>query len=306
MSVLRWTVGLGLGLPAVALAQDADGDGVPDELDACPVPGDGLNLFHEVDLLAPAGGFLTTVVLDVDLDGDLDVAAGNGGLQWFENTGGAWVARALPGVDWRSLVVGDFDLDGWPDLAGTQWSLGTVEWFRNRHDGTFDAPRRVWASSGTIEALHADDLDGDGLDDLVFAETGWALSPAVSTVRNLGGGLFDAPVVVMALTDADALGTGDFDGDGDRDLAVAAATVSVLDNQGGGSFGPPTRIGSPFSYGGSIRSSRSSRAGCARAAAWRSATWTGTATSTWSSRPTAAGSVPRSRARRPGSRTSAA
>jgi hypothetical protein len=61
-------------------------------------------------------------LIDVDLDGDLDVVRSNG--QWWEFLGGTFSeARTLPDTARGGFAIGDVDLDGDIDLMGQTLSL---------------------------------------------------------------------------------------------------------------------------------------------------------------------------------------
>jgi hypothetical protein len=137
---------------------------------------------------------------DVDGDGDLDIlgAASRDGIAWWENTTGsgtAWTAHTIDsslsgawGVD-----AADIDGDGDIDVLGVAVWHDTVAWWENT-TGSGTAWQRVdmpttTALDGAV-AVHAADLDGDGLPDVlaggIFADTiqWWANTWATSTAGN--------------------------------------------------------------------------------------------------------------------------
>jgi len=99
---------------------------------------------------------------------------------------------------------------------------------------------------GFPRSVYAADLDGDGDRDLALSVNGGIDNPTVVSVfKNDGNGSFpdraDYPVVKFP----NSIKATDFDGDGDLDLAVVnedytANSVSVLKNNGDGTFAPKT------------------------------------------------------------------
>jgi Tfp pilus assembly protein PilF len=145
-------------------------------------------------------------VFDFDGDGRPDVflvnAIGDGRAALYRNAGGGKfvdVTRAS-GIDIHeagiACAVGDYDNDGWPDLAVS--FIGRVALYRNQGDGTF---RDVTAAAG-IKApgmamgMAFVDYDHDGDLDLYVTQRPWAQdfrnSGEVSNLlwRNNGNGTF--------------------------------------------------------------------------------------------------------------------
>jgi len=164
---------------SVALG-DLDGDGIEDavlasgsELRRILGVGDGTFVspwtFHTVDTpFSPLSG--ATALQDLNDDGVLDVATesgiflGEGGADYFApaelDTRGSYVAR------------GDFNGDGWADLAYSEWlpvndptPASTIAIVLNEGVGTAE-PSRIWLDCGGGQ-IDAGDLNGDGKSDLV-------------------------------------------------------------------------------------------------------------------------------------------
>jgi len=74
---------------------------------------------------------------------------------------------ALEGFTWRYAVVGDFNIDGLPDVAGS--SDNNITFLNNLGGGVFSPVQ--FGSTGQITTLAAADMDADGLDDLVYTES---------------------------------------------------------------------------------------------------------------------------------------
>ena len=144
-------------------------------------------------------------------------------------------------------TVADLDLDGDPDVATASWpNIPRVTVLRNRGDGMFEPPDAYALPTGSYEVIAAD-FTGDGFPDLVASNTDPNFfGTSVSLFRNLGDATFAPRVTFPSGSGPVGLAAADFDDDGDRDLAVAnwgffgaGSTVSILENDGNGSFAPP-------------------------------------------------------------------
>jgi hypothetical protein len=147
----------------------------------------------------------------------------------------AAVPYTITGSAPRSIAAGDFNHDGYPDLAvadnnGSVWVLlndGTAS------PGTFGTPVS-YTLGGTPFSVAVGDFNADGYPDLAVAND--SIPGYVSVLLNVGG---DTPGTFQEATNYSVgaapywVTVGDFNGDGYLDLAVANeadGTVSVLLN----------------------------------------------------------------------------
>ena len=154
-----------------------------------------------------------------------------------------------------SVIVADFDGDGWPDVAAASLYDSQISWYRNTRGGTF-SPAIVISTTGSAPAsIAAADIDSDGRVDLVV---GSLSGPKIIWFRNVGGTpgkLFgDRATNQRTIYKNDSsshaffasVAVADIDGDGLKDVvsATSLATdtftehkVAWYRNLGGGDFG---------------------------------------------------------------------
>ncbi len=158
-------------------------------------------LLRDVDGKPLKGGYcVTTELLDMDADGDLDLMCGNRTeeVRWFKNVGTRKApryeakSRALPMAPNAGRISGsntefaDWDGDGKRDLiVGSEW--GEVTWYRNTgadNQPRFAAGKKLFARSGWEELkegdvptkhgsrvkVHAYDYDLDGRLDILLGD----------------------------------------------------------------------------------------------------------------------------------------
>ncbi len=194
-------------------------------------------------------------IADLDGDGDNDLAVANAGFSGdgtvsvlLNNGDGTFASnvRYSTGFWSAAVFIADLDGDGDNDLAVANYSDlfddpfdNNVSVLLNNGDGTFrhgvdhgvgSQPRSVFGA----------DLDGDGDNDLAVANWG---SNTVSVLLNKGDGTFELKVDYNAGDLPRSVFIADLDGDGDNDLAIGdvafgGGTVSVLLNNGDGTFAP--------------------------------------------------------------------
>lgn len=145
-----------------------------------------------------------------------------------------------------SVVVGDFNRDGIPDVAvagdgNGEFSYGAVTILLGKGDGTFKPKPKTFAAGQAPASIAIGDFDGDGILDLavsnLYVDTG---DPGTVTILlGHGNGTFTTPESPIAGFLPYSVEVADFNGDGVADLVTANAgdnTASVLLGNGDGTF----------------------------------------------------------------------
>jgi hypothetical protein len=200
-------------------------------------------------------------IADFNGDGKLDLAVANTGtpsnqgdsvcilLGNGDGTFQAAQSYAVGGAP-TFLAVGDFNADGFPDLAVTNSASGTVSILRGNGDGTFQDAQTYPTGSGPV-SLAVGDFNRDGSTDLAVVNS--VFSGTVSILLGKGDGTFQDAQSYAAGYNSASVAVGDFNGDGIPDLVVANqgvpfkanGTVTVLLGNGDGTF----RAGQSFAAG---------------------------------------------------------
>jgi hypothetical protein len=210
--------------------------------------------------LLPARVLATILLLALFAHGE-----GFGACPDFQVTTPGFATGTLP----RSVVVGDFNGDGKPDLAVANEFSDDVSILLGHGDGTFSPavnyalgkppsyPQLVFPDPVRPLSLAVGDFNGDGKSDLAVADFG---AGTISILLGRGDGTFSSGPAAFALAEASAarIGSGvnairtvysgyyqvvvgDLDGDGKLDLVVtnffARSTVTILLGHGDGTFG---------------------------------------------------------------------
>ena len=190
-----------------------------------------------------ASSVSTVVAADLDLDGNIDLVAGNQSQPVVTVLLGVGDGTFLPGQEYAtgraavSLLVADLDGDELTDVAvggnGVSVLIGNG-------DGTLSPPVSIADASGT-SALTGDDLDSDGDVDLAVARR----PNTVDVLLNDDAGQFSAGGSFRVGGTPVAIGAAYIDDDGMLDLVTAnrgTNDVSILLGLGDGQFGAESRV----------------------------------------------------------------
>jgi hypothetical protein len=199
-----------------------------------------LNGDHKLDL----------VVVN-ETDNNASVLLGNG-----DGTFNAQVAYPTGvGGNPLSVVIGDFNGDGIPDLAVADFQTQQVSVLLGNGDGSFQTVK-AYSTGANPSSIVAADFNGDGKLDLALTSTPLGSSPGnlVSLLLGNGDGTFGAPALFGAGYLSYSSAVGDFNRDGAPDLAVAnggSNTVSLLLNVQGTAMNIQSS-GNPSAFGQSV------------------------------------------------------
>lgn len=187
---------------------------------------------------------LSLAVGDFNNDGNLDLAVANASL--FDDTASSisilmgstngtfqTPADYFVGSSSRSIVVGDFNGDGKPDLAVANYGgFNTNNVFTNSSvsvligngNGTFQPAVNYTAGEGPVSLALAD-VNNDSQSDLIIANS---RSTNVSVLPGNTNGTFQTATNFGAGASPQWVAAGDFNGDGQTDLTVANASGVLL------------------------------------------------------------------------------
>jgi Ca2+-binding RTX toxin-like protein len=196
----------------------------------------------------PVGGNSgATAVADFNRDGNLDIAVGLAGtalssnLAVFLGNGNGSFNSASQlvsgGLNPLSLIRGDFNGDGNPDLVAANYDSDTVSLLLGNGTGSFQTAQ-TFQVGDQPNAIASGDFNKDGRLDLVVANSG-ANSNTLSLLLGTNGGFRNATTLKVKGTLPFAVATGDFNRDGNLDIVSADSgsnSISLFLGNGDGGF----------------------------------------------------------------------
>lgn len=231
-------------------AADLNGDGKPDVLTQAWTAiavmlnkGDGT--FHAAKTYPTLEGAQQEVLAaDVNGDGKPDVLslAATGVQTWINKGDGTLDSGSLaliPGTP-TAFTFGKFNADNKIDIAVNNTVLQQVTVFTGNGDGGFT--QRGSSTSGLItEDVRAGDFDGDGIDDVITADS-FSFSTTL-LVSDGQGGFRKTNRIPLSGLGPTSIAVGDFDRDGKLDAGMSAVLNSKMVVFAGNGDGTVTKTG---------------------------------------------------------------
>ncbi len=254
--------------PYSAASGDLNGDGAPDLVTVntsvnSPTGTISVFLNNGNGTFKPAATYTVgrlpyqVAIGDVNGDGYPDLAVTNYGastvsvLYGSKNgtfTAGPTLTVGSGETNPYGVVIGDFQNNGFSDIAVTAFETNTLYVFPNNGSGAFGAPYTYATGSGPMSLL-AGDFNRDGKPDLVVANaTGGPAGDTnpqtsgnnVSFFAGNGNGTFKAGVISPNLNFPDSIAAADINGDGILDIVGVAPNFNAVEvtlGAGDGTFG---------------------------------------------------------------------
>jgi hypothetical protein len=163
------------------------------------------------------------------------------------------------GTSPSSVVIGDFNGDGKPDIAVANAGSGNVSILLGNGDGTFQAAVSFDAGAGPQE-IALGDFNADHKLDLAVLLVGDATNgPGFSVLLGNGDGTFQGPHFLPLESIAAGMAVVDFNLDKKSDIAITIININqqivsllVFISSGDGTFESPKDLTLPIGEGGSL------------------------------------------------------
>jgi len=171
--------------PSELHATDLDGDGDIDVLSALAwedkivwyenIDGQG-NFGSQQIIMSNEEGASSVYTTDIDDDGDIDVVSSSDvRIAWYENTDGQGNFGSQQIIDSdannaRNVYAADLDGDGDMDVLSDSNYGDKIGWYENTDgQGSFSVQQIISTNVDDIRSIHATDLDGNGVIDVLSA-----------------------------------------------------------------------------------------------------------------------------------------
>lgn len=239
---------------------DIDGDGDMDVLgtSALNAPGsinlfifenlDGNGAFGAVQPIATPNtiGGRTTMIVDIDGDGDNDLLAGTGDddtLAWYKNLdgngtfdmGNVIISNYVNGA---GFDTGDIDGDGDLDIVAGTLNFNIMSWFENLDgNGSYGPPQEIGSPGSAMLSVFLTDIDGDSDLDVIGSSVGSGVFAWWENLDGLGNYSLENTIDTSLVTTY--IYPVDLDNDTDEDvLTLAPGFLRWYENlDGSGNFG---------------------------------------------------------------------
>ncbi|MCP4127533.1 MAG: hypothetical protein GY753_10770, partial [Gammaproteobacteria bacterium] len=189
-----------------------------------------------------ADGASSTVAMDIDGDGDLDVLSADQNIDqiaWYENDGsGSFIATHVVSTNAGAVIsvtAADVDGDGDMDILSASFSDNKVAWYENDGAENFTEHTITTGANGALVVTTAD-VDGDGDMDVLSASQ---TDDTVTWYENDGSQNFSKHDISTGADKVKSITTADVDGDGDIDVLSASYNddkIAWYENDGSEGF----------------------------------------------------------------------
>jgi hypothetical protein len=247
------------------LSKDIDGDGY---MDVIIMRNNAFEWFKNLNGLGdfgPKNAFSVNSVEsihidDFDNDGDMDIVTAsdsNNTIKWFENTDGLGTYDlqhiiSTSAINAKSVFSIDIDNDGDVDIISASREDDKIAWYENLDSmGNFSTEKIVSTNAKGARLIYADDLDGDGDNDLI---SGSMYDDKIVWYKNTNGlGQFEEQnKLTQSAFKPESIFAADLDGDGDQDVlssSWADDKISWYENTNGlGDFSKQKIISTDTNY----------------------------------------------------------
>lgn len=162
---------------------------------------------------------------DINNDGRNDVVVGEdrARIEVFlqDPDGELYRSAEYPTTNSTRVKIGDYNSDGLLDVAGIGWGTNSADVLLQNSAGLLSAPARYEVTHGGYEDLDAQDMNNDGLTDLIVM-SGQGYLPNGAILKQNPSGTLSVPVYYDLPGDVLSRGVaaGDLNGDGLNDLLM--------------------------------------------------------------------------------------